>query len=233
MNEVTPNYGVPMRTIISQYRNSPTLVALINSLDESVCPRADLEQFIELVWDVQTANDFGLEIWGRIVGIGRYLTVPGEQVYLGFAEAYTYELDDRGTQPFGFGPFYDGIVVTQTFRMDTEAYRMLILAKAAANISDGTAPSLNNILLTLFGTYGRCYVADWSQMRMGLVFEFQLEPWQRAIIKQSDLIPRPAGVLMSLAEVPADSTFGFAEAGVTSSPFSNGSFFPGVVDASQ
>jgi hypothetical protein len=63
------------QTIISQYANSPTILALINNMNTYIDPRADLDNFYNIVWNVSTAEGFGLDIWGRIVALptGRYI----------------------------------------------------------------------------------------------------------------------------------------------------------------
>ncbi len=70
MNDVMP-------TIISQYANSPTMLALIESFNAAIDPSNDINNFYRLVWDIATAQGFGLDIWGRIVGVTRTIpTVP-------------------------------------------------------------------------------------------------------------------------------------------------------------
>ena len=59
------------QTIISQYANSPTILALINSFNAAVEADTDIDNFYDWIWDVQTAQGFGLDIWGRIVGVNR------------------------------------------------------------------------------------------------------------------------------------------------------------------
>lgn len=69
------------QTIISQYGNSPTILALIQNMNGNIDPRADLDGFFNFIWNVDTAQGFGLDIWGRIVGIGRIiLTNPITQL---------------------------------------------------------------------------------------------------------------------------------------------------------
>ncbi|KAG1253446.1 hypothetical protein G6F65_017465 [Rhizopus arrhizus] len=126
------------RTVISQYANSPTLRQLIRNMDEYINPDADFDAFYDYVWNVETAQGFGLDIWGRIVGVGRMLTIPGNETFLGYNEALNW-------QPFNQAPFYMGTQATQTYRLADDAYRKLILVKALANISDCTSPSLNRL----------------------------------------------------------------------------------------
>jgi hypothetical protein len=63
------------QTIISQYGNSATISQLIRNMDNYIDPRADIDNFYDVVWNVETAEGFGLDIWGRIVGLptGRFI----------------------------------------------------------------------------------------------------------------------------------------------------------------
>jgi Protein of unknown function (DUF2612) len=61
------------KTIISQFANSPTLLALINNMNQYIDPKADFTGFYNAIWNVATANLFGLGIWGRIVGLPQTL----------------------------------------------------------------------------------------------------------------------------------------------------------------
>lgn len=64
-----------MSTIVSQYANSPTIIALIDSFNAAVDPGADLDNFLTHVWQVDTADGVFLDnVWGRIVGVSR--TIP-------------------------------------------------------------------------------------------------------------------------------------------------------------
>lgn len=229
---VMPTSGLPARTLISQYANSPTLVQLINNMDEYINPEADFDAFYDFVWNVETAQGFGLDIWGRIVGVdSRELTIPSDDAYIGFDEAYLDATRDTGPQPFDQAPFWSGGESTQTYRLTDIAYRKLILVKALANISDSSAPSLNQLLSNLFRDRGRCYVLDMGDMEMRLVFEFSLEPYEYAILTQSNAIPRPAAVGFSILELSTSNILGFVESGREVAPFGQGTLFRGVVNA--
>lgn len=206
-------------TIISQYANSPVLLALIDFMEQDIDPEVDIDTFYDFVWNVATAQGFGLDIWGRIVNIGRELNIPGDLTVFGFD---TTPVD---FQPFGQAPFYNGQPpATTVYRLSDEAYRTLILAKAMANISDCTAPNINKNLSFLFQGRGRTYVADTGGMRIRYVFEFPLTSWEWAIVTQSGALARPAAVLAQALTVDVPGTFGFAEAG-TYQPFNQGVFF--------
>lgn len=74
----------PERTVISQYANSPTILRLINDANGYIDPREDFDAFLRLIWDLRTAQGIGLDIWGRIVGVGRTLTINDPPLYFGF-----------------------------------------------------------------------------------------------------------------------------------------------------
>ena len=59
------------KTIISQYAHSPVLLGLIERLNQCICPADKIEEFRRLVWDIETAEGYGLDVWGKIVGMER------------------------------------------------------------------------------------------------------------------------------------------------------------------
>lgn len=212
-------------TVISQYANSPILLALIESFNAAVDRTEDLDRFFGLIWNVDTAEGYGLDVWGRIVGVSRVLSLPSGS-YLGFEEEPDFD-------PFNQSPFYDGNASTSNYYLQDQAYRRLILAKAFANITDGSIPSLNTLLIFLFERVGRAfsgpafgfeespdgepfgqapfsgggsaanvYVADDGGMTMRYVFGFVPTPVELAIVEQSGVLPKPVGVLATV-EVPA------------------------------
>lgn len=201
--------------IISQYANSPTINRLISDFSGYINPQSNFDEFVSFVWDIRTAQSWGLDVLGKIVGISRQVLVPDIQDCFGFKEA--------GGQPFGQAPFYAG-AITRTHELPDEQYRTLILTKALLNISNFTAPAINRVLQFLFAGRGRCFCADNGGMEMVLVFDFALEPFELSILTQSAAMPKPAAVnLHVLLAQDWDDCFGFKEAG--GQPFGQGVFF--------
>lgn len=183
------------RTLVSQFANSPVLLRLIGNMSDYLDPGADFDAFYALVWNVDTAQGYGLDVWGRIVGIGRAVRVPSSK-WFGFAEA-----GGAGALPFNQGVFYGGQTLTTPVTLDDESYRVLILAKALGNISDGSIPGFNRILQNLFAGRGNCYVRDNQNMTISYVFEFPLTAIETAILSQSGVLPRPVGVAAKVVQV--------------------------------
>ena len=190
-------------TLLSQYCDSPTITGMLQSFNDAVDPSQDIANFYNNIWNVATAVGNGLDIWGQIVGVSRYLQIPST-AYLGFEEAYTAPTASTGSQPFDQAPFYNGIQATTTFALSDNQYRQLIMVKAAANISNLSVASINALLRAEFGTnngsdpYGPAYVIDNLNMSFEYYLDFVPSPAQIAIIENSGVFPRPAGVQMTL-----------------------------------
>ena len=213
----------PSDTLLAQYANSPTISELVERFNDWIDPAADLDAFYRDIFDIETANDDGLDIWGRIVGVGRYLEIQTTPAYWGFSEAYTEATKYSGPQPFDdAGSMWDGLPSTQNYRLGTEAYRKLILVKAMANITDTTVGRINTLMDALFGSRGLFYVHDAGDMAMRYVFDFMLTPVEVAILLRGDVVPKPAGVQLTLIQLDIATTFGFAEANMQ--PFDSGTF---------
>lgn len=185
----TPFFNV-RRTILSQYANSPVLLALIDGLGAAIDRQQQFDGFFSMVWDIDTAEGPGLDIWGRIVGVRRALYISDEQ-YLGFS-------DDTDAVPFGSGILFNSQRLTPNFQLTDTAYRQLILAKAALNITNCSIPDINAILRALFPDNGNAYVRDNRDMTMTYVFGSALSKVDYAIVTQSGALPKPAGVSVTV-----------------------------------
>jgi hypothetical protein len=73
-------------------------------------------------------------------------------------------------------------------------FKTLILVKSAANIGNVTVPTLNSLLSQIFASYGDVYVQDNLNMTLTYVFSFPPTTAQQAIVENSGVMPRPAGV---------------------------------------
>ena len=184
----------PWPKIISQYKNSQRMDAMILAFNAAMDQTENLSNLFDFIWSVQTAVGYGLDVWGRIVGVSRILSFPSGVAYLGFEEANSWT-------GFGQGGFYKGSGVSTNYILSDSDFRTLILAKAAGNISGGTTEEINEILLTLFPNRGACYVADNLNMSCTLTFKFALTPVELAIIEQANVLPIPCGVVVTISQL--------------------------------
>jgi Protein of unknown function (DUF2612) len=189
-----PSFDV-WTTVISQYANSDILTGLIVDWNNNLDQTADFENFYDFIWNIDTAQGFGLDILGRIIGVGRVLHIAAGD-YFGFEEALP------GSEPFGGGSFYSGGGLTNSFALSDDAYRVLLFAKALSNISDGSIKSINQLLKNLFPNRGNTYVIDNNDMTLVYYFNFPLSVVELAIMGQSGVLPKPTGVASSIVTNP-------------------------------
>ncbi|MDR3533952.1 MAG: DUF2612 domain-containing protein [Rhodopila sp.] len=188
-------------TIYSQFGNSPTIVQLITNMNTYLDPSANIDAFYDLVWNVDTAVGYGLDVWGRIVGVGRVLNLS-TGVFFGFEGPVSASGD-----PWNQAVFYNGQSLTANYALTDAAYRPLILAKALFNICDCSIPSINQIMVNMFGpngplpVAGNCYCTDTGSMTMTYTFGSALDPVQSAIVFQSGVLPRPCGVFATVVQL--------------------------------
>ena len=50
------------QTVLSQYANSPVLLSLIDSFSDAIDRQSDIDAFYRAVWDLTTANSYGLDV---------------------------------------------------------------------------------------------------------------------------------------------------------------------------
>lgn len=177
-------------TLYSQYANSPVILALLGNFSAAVDVSGSIDNFYRDVWNLDTAQGYGLDFWGRVVGVQRVIPVDANK-YFGFGEAGNISAD-----PFNQSPFYPGYSSAASFPLSDDAFRTLIYAKAAANIWDGSIPGLNLILRLLFPG-AACYAQDNQNMTMTIVLGFTPSPVQQSILFNTGVLPRPAGVSVS------------------------------------
>lgn len=211
------------QTVLSQYSNSTRLLNLLSLIDQWISPDANFELFYNRLWNIDTATGYGLDVWGRIIGVKRTVRLLGEMPF-GF-----YEATDRAA--LDLGPFWEANIPEINYELDDDTYRRVILTKAAYNITDGGIPSINALMRHLFPFRGNAYVLDGrnepegepyfgffeagdracfdqgafsdsydisivDNMSLIYVFEFALHPFEVGIVT-SGVLPKPTGVQAS------------------------------------
>lgn len=188
--------------MISQYANSPKFVSLVSGLTGIFNNAQTMEDWYNIVFNIKTAQGFGLDIWGSILNQGRlfYYTDPNngttESVYL------------KGAQTVDS--------VSYSAEQIEEIYRQVLFLKAMSNITNATLASLNQMLQFYYQGRGRVYVINYGTMKIRYVYEFYVNKLEKAIFT-SDVMPRPTGVLATFEYIPPHEYFGFFVNGLTAS----------------
>ncbi len=233
------------QTIQSQYGTSPHIIGLAEKYSAEIDPGADVQTFYDNVYNPMTAVGVGLDIWGVIVGIGRYIEVD-ELEYFGFWLS--------GLYPFDQAPFAD-TGSSKIYRLSDDAYRKLIFAKAWANIHDVTLPSIKAFikmllgdratafnmpmydldLTTIFGFDGSglqpfdqgTFSPFSGSMRVRFIVPYDVTPYELTILKRYGTMVLGAGVSADIYIITPGETFGFDGSGLQ--PFDQGIFSPNLI----
>ena len=212
MNDLTPLGDIREYSVQSQYSASPRILALGKGFQEEIDPEPDIELFYTKIFDISTAEGWGLDNWGRILAISR-----GNFLYSG--EWFGFNMS--GLQPFDQGVFYNDVWATSYQELEDDAFRRLLMYKAAANIGSGDPATLNRLLTALFEE-GFIYAVPTGVMQVRFVFDTYLEDWDWVLLKQYGIFAKPAGVGWEVYVIKSSDTFGFD--GSELQPFNQGVF---------
>jgi hypothetical protein len=192
-----------LRHVLWQYDDAARLQALLRQKQDwyDVNQEKFWREWIYNVFDLQTANDFGLSVWGKILCESRDKFMPGsapDYPAWGFGEY---------ARNYGRGNFRRATAGYQ--RLHAEQYRLLLQLRYFKFVSRGTVPEINAFMRRLFGGKGNVYVLDPLDMSFAVyVFSYEPGSWLRFVLEDMDALPRPAGVGARIV-VMERRTFGF------------------------
>lgn len=208
-------------TIMSQYANSPILLAIISGMNDVIDPQYFIDDFYEYVFRLSSAKGFGLDLWAEKVGVSRNVPMADPN-----AKTFGYETtptQEPNFTPFNVAPFSDGGAFS-SYQLSDNDLRKLIIVKAARNIIYATALNINKFLLMVFDGR-RAYYNITVHMTAEYVFEFNLTDFDKLIVYTLDMLPKPCGVGISYKQVDVNNVLGFN--GSQLSNFDNGVFWNG------
>lgn len=204
-----------LQSLLWQYNDAEILQSLLQSKQDwyNTNQSEFWNDWIIDVFDLRTANDFGLSVWAIILDIP--LTV-------------SEGVDPPGKKIWGFGPYrrnFDNGNFARNpngvFRLTTEQKRIVLQLRYFQLVSRGTAPEINYFLQKLFKDQGKVYVTDSLDMSIALyIFLFYPSSQLQFILMNYDLLPRPAGVGVGY-QIITKVTWGF---GPYHRNFDNGNF---------
>ncbi len=184
----------PTQTVISQYQTAPIINAILADVNTNLDPVGYITSFYNSIWNILTANTYGLDVWGRIIGVNRNIQVPETFTFFSFSGT-------PGAAPFGAHAFFSGAGGSGAqITLTDVAYRKLLLLKAAANYSNCSVKDLNALIYGLYGSEGKCSVLDGYNMTVVYDFQFSLSTTDYAVLTGSGVLPRPAGVALTIQQ---------------------------------
>lgn len=204
-----------LRSILWQYENADKLKALVLGQQEWINENHTefWNNWIRDVFNLKTANAFGLAVWARILNVS--LTIDREQ---NIDDVFGFGIEHENFNNGGFG-----VAAGAIDNVSVEQARKILLARYFTLTYAPTAPNINMILEVIFGE-GAVYVVDSLDMRYEYRFNSDPDYGTRELIKNVDFLPRPAAVSASYTTIPvAGSGFGFGF-GENNLNFENGGF---------
>lgn len=187
MNIQTFDFSVDLlKVILWHYNDAEKLQALLQQKQDwyTINQTEFWQNWYKDVFDLRTANDFGLSVWAIILEVPLIAQIaPSDenQPAFGFEENY---------QNFENGNFVSK--TSTTINLTTAQKRMILQLRYFQLVSNGTVPEINQFLKTLFGD---AYVLDTYDMNYAIyVFNTEVDSNIQFILENFDILPRPAAV---------------------------------------
>lgn len=204
-----------MQSLLWQYNDALRLQSLLQQKQDWY----DLNQagfwsdWVTDVFDLRTANDFGLSVWAILLDMPLAITTPE-----GAFDDQRFGFEERRLN-FNNGNFSPTAVANLT----TEQKRLILRLRYFQLVTRGTIPEINKFFAYLFGELGSVYVVPGASPMTGLyIFNFPLSSALEVVITEFDLLPRPAGVGINYVIIGEADGFGF---GRYHENFTNGNFY--------
>src|SRR5690554_6298299 len=201
-----------MRSILWQYEGAPKAIALAQA-DQDFIDQNHSEfwdNWITDVFDLTTANAFGLAVWARILDLPISITeVRNVEDVWGFG-VYNENFENGGF----------GVAADTDLMLDVESARQLLRLRWVQLTMRPTVPNINRALEDILGP-GIVEVIDEYDMLYATYF-FQRTPDYklRRLLERTNVLPRPSTVGVQWV-VQVRLAFGFGEHHLN---FNNGSF---------
>ncbi len=164
------------------------------------------------VFDLNTANAFGLRVWAEILNIPLFTGVtPSPNSF-----------PDWGFRDNNFGNGSFATESNSTYRLSTDQQRIVLRLRFFQLVTNCSSLQINDFLSSLFGR-GVLYVIDNLDMTITYVNTLRIAPELIRTITELDLFPRPAGVKVNFVDGTLAS-WGFSP---NSQNFGNGNLITG------
>ena len=188
-------------TVQSQYAASPRILALAAQYWQLLDPTPSADLMISKMIDPSTAAGYGLDVWGRIVGIKRAL-VPVGGDYLAFAPPSGVSNPDGNS--WNNAPFNP---VNSAGYASDAIYRVYVYVKAMLNIGNGSLADLNRYFSLLFPGSGIKIIHSGTMIIRVLDFTARLTAADILALRTLDWVPLGVGWQLWQGE---PDCFGFA-----------------------
>lgn len=202
-----------LEAILWQYNDAEKLQALLQSKQDWYEKNQTKfwQDFVTNIFDMRTADDFGLSVWSQILELPLYKNITPSSTKVAFGFGVHHKNFERGNFGTNTGT---------TINLPTDIKRIALQLRYFQLVTCGAVPEINRFMAYVFKNYGRVYLLDGEDMTQVYVFTFNIDQFMRFMLDNLDVMPRPAGVKSSYVETPK-KYFGFGPAHVN---FTRGTF---------
>ena len=140
------------------------------------------------IFDLRTANDFGLAVWSIILDFPTFLNAGATL----FTNNWGFGAFRRNFNQANFNQSFSGSTEDQA--LSTEQLRLALRLWFYRLHMDGSVTQTNAILKDLFGHLGSAYILDNLDMTITFVFDFEMTTDILNVVNNADVMPIPPGV---------------------------------------
>jgi len=181
-----------LRVILWQYDKADRLVGLLNNkqiaMDEN--QRDFWQDWYDNVFNLDTANEFGLAVWAIIMNVPLLINAPivnPDKVGWGFGEF---------RENFNNGNFNESASGAQFLTI--EQRRIVLKMRYRYLTIRPTIPNINQTLINAFGDLGTVFVTDNQDMTMEYTMQFSIPSWIQFVFEELTVFPTPSTVSATL-----------------------------------
>ena len=201
------------RALLWQHESAEKLKALVMAEQEDFDARVNnfYTDWVHDVFNVDTANEFGLGIWARILKVNLGISKPKSNNKRPFAFG-----NKRGNFGATFATSKSGY-----YGLTVEQKRLIVKLRYAQLTTRPSAIAINEVINSVFKNYGTVFVRDTLSMEfIEYVFGFGENYFIRQVLENFNLLPRPSGVGVKYS-FDARDPWGFE---IYNENFDNGNF---------
>lgn len=191
--------SVDYAALLSQEHRKPMLTAWVQVLTEAMNANATILASLPSKFDVQVAVGEQLDFTGEWIGTTRVLDLPASDGY------FSWDTANRGWDQAPW--FFASSPILVPYTLDDDHYRMLLFAKIADNMWDGSIPSAYAVWNQFYpnGVPYQFFIQDRENMEavQGLVgITTPVTPDAIALLRSGRLGLDPVGVNVKYAYIP-------------------------------